>query len=48
MLGRDVLDAFGVAADERIAGFVHLGTAGTKPADRERPDLAAIVSHYGQ
>lgn len=45
---RDVLDAFGVAADERIAGFVHLGTADTKPADRERPDLAAIVSHYGQ
>jgi nitroreductase len=45
---RDVLDAFGIAADERIAGFVHLGTADTKPADRERPDLAAIVSHYGQ
>lgn len=44
---RAVLDAFGLAAGERIAGFVHLGTAQARPADRERPALSAIVSHYG-
>lgn len=44
---RAVLDAFGLAAGERIAGFVHLGTAQARPTDRERPALSAIVSHYG-
>ena len=43
---RKVLDAFGLAPDERIAGFVHLGKADGRPADRERPDLAAIVSRF--
>lgn len=44
---RDVLDAFGLGAEERIAGFVHLGTPASVPADRERPILSDIVSHYG-
>ncbi|KPF71680.1 NAD(P)H nitroreductase [Bosea sp. AAP35] len=44
---RSVLASFGLAAEERIAGFIHLGTATAVPADRERPVLAAIVSHYG-
>jgi nitroreductase len=44
---RAVLASFGLAADERIAGFVHIGTATTTPADRERPALAAVVSHFG-
>jgi nitroreductase len=44
---RDVLDAFGLAPDERIAGFIHLGTADGRPADRERPELSAIVSRFG-
>lgn len=44
---RSVLTAFGLEAEERIAGFIHLGTAGSVPADRERPVLADIVSHYG-
>jgi nitroreductase len=44
---RKVLDAFGLAPDERVAGFVHLGKADGRPADRERPDLAAIVSRFG-
>lgn len=43
---RKVLDAFGLEPDERIAGFVHLGRAEGRPADRERPDLAAIVSRF--
>lgn len=44
---RSVLTAFGLEAEERIAGFIHLGTASSVPPDRERPVLADIVSHYG-
>jgi nitroreductase len=44
---RAVLTSFGLSAEERIAGFVHIGTAETVPADRERPNLADIVTHYG-
>lgn len=44
---RDVLDAFGLEADERIAGFIHLGSADGRPADRERPELSTIVSRFG-
>jgi nitroreductase len=42
-----VTTSFGVKADERIAGFIHIGTATAVPADRERPALAAVVSHFG-
>ena len=44
---RAVLTSFGLAADERVAGFVHIGTSTAAPADRERPVLADIVSHFG-
>jgi nitroreductase len=44
---RRVLDKLGVAPNERIAGFVHIGRAAKPPDDRERPSLAAIVSYYG-
>jgi nitroreductase len=42
-----VLSAFGLGAEERIAGFIHIGTAETAPADRERPALADVVSRFG-
>jgi nitroreductase len=41
---RRVLDALGLAPEERIAGFVHIGTAQEKPAERARPALADIVT----
>ncbi len=44
---RGVLDALGLQPNEKIAGFVHVGTRDTLPADRERPALSAIVQHYG-
>ena len=44
---RSVLSTFGLSETERMAGFIHLGTPGSVPADRERPVLAQIVSHYG-
>ncbi len=43
---RDVLDKLGLGPNERIAGFVHIGTPVKPPEDRERPALSAIVTHY--
>ncbi|WP_134495399.1 nitroreductase family protein [Microvirga pakistanensis] len=43
---RRVLDALGLAPNERIAGFVHIGTAREKPTDRDRPNLADIVTRF--
>ena len=37
----------GLADNERIAGFVHIGTAKSRQPDRDRPSLDAIVSHWG-
>ena len=36
--------ALGLAEDERIAGFVHIGCATITPEDRPRPALADIVT----
>lgn len=38
--------AMKLADNERIAGFVYIGTAAAKPDERERPDLATIVTHW--
>lgn len=43
---RRVLGALGVHADERIAGFVHIGTPARPPEDRDRPKLESIVTRY--
>jgi nitroreductase len=43
---RRVLDGLGLAPNERIAGFVHIGRP-VKPAeDRPRPPLSEIVTRY--
>ena len=36
----------GLAADERIAGFIHIGTPKERQADRARPALAEVVTRY--
>lgn len=43
---RRVLDALGLEADERIAGFVHLGTPRETHPDRPRPVLDDILTRY--
>ena len=43
---RAVLDGLGLAAGERIAGFVHIGTPLKPPEDRDRPKLDTIVMRY--
>ena len=37
------LDEFGCSKAEFIAGFIHIGDEQVVPADRDRPDLQAIV-----
>ena len=36
------------AANERIAGFVHIGRPAKPPEDRERPPLETIVTDYSR
>ncbi|HVX98495.1 MAG TPA: nitroreductase [Pseudorhodoplanes sp.] len=43
---RRTLAAFGLGAHEKIAGFIHIGTAAKPPEDRPRPALADIVTRY--
>jgi nitroreductase len=43
---RDVLDRLGLRPDEKIAGFIHIGTP-TKPnEDRPRPALGDLVTRF--
>jgi nitroreductase len=42
----DVLARFGLGAQERIAGFVHIGRCAAPREDRERPALAEIVTRF--
>jgi nitroreductase len=43
---RAVLAALGLAENERIAGFVHIGRPGGPPEDRPRPRLDAIATRF--
>ena len=42
----EVRRALGLADNERIVGFVHIGTAIERIADRQRPDAAARLSDW--
>jgi nitroreductase len=43
---RDVLAALGVTPEEKIAGFIHIGTKQRANDDRPRPALADIVTRF--
>jgi nitroreductase len=43
---RRVLDKLGLAPQERIAGFVHIGKVARPPEDRARPALSDIVTRF--
>jgi nitroreductase len=43
---RDALDALGLKADERFAGFIHIGTPSKPSEDRPRPVLSDIVTRF--
>ena len=44
---RTVLDRLGLAPNEKIAGFLHIGRNATARDDRPRPALADIVTTFG-
>jgi nitroreductase len=41
-----VRSALKLAGNEKVAGFIYLGTARERPEERERPDLAKIASRW--
>ncbi len=43
---RDVLDGLGLKADEKLAGFIHIGTSSKPSEDRPRPALTDIVTRF--
>ena len=43
---RDVLYGLGLKADERLAGFIHVGTPSKPNEDRPRPVLSDIVTRF--
>ena len=43
---RRVLEVLGVGAQERVAGFIHIGSPARPPEDRPRPALGEIVTRY--
>jgi len=43
---RTALDALGLAPDEKMAGFVHIGRSTRPVEDRDRPKLADIVTRF--
>lgn len=40
-------EALGLSENERIAGFIYVGTPAERPEERERPALADIVTRWG-
>ncbi|MCT8973151.1 nitroreductase family protein [Microbaculum marinisediminis] len=42
----DVATLLAVEANERIAGFVYIGTPAEPPSERDRPDLSKIVTEW--
>jgi len=44
---RRIMNVLGLRESERVAGFVHIGTAAERPDDRPRPALDDVVLRYG-
>jgi nitroreductase len=42
----DALAALGVRAEEKVAGFIHIGTAQERPPDRTRPVLDELITGW--
>ena len=43
---RDVLQTIGLNADEKVAGFIYIGTAIGELSDRPRPDHKALITRW--
>lgn len=42
----EFLTHLGLSKDERIAGFIYIGTAGKEPAERGRPDIKELTQKW--
>lgn len=42
-----IASTLGLGAQERIAGYIYIGTARENPKERGRPDMASIISRFG-
>jgi nitroreductase len=42
----EAMAALGVRPEEKVAGFVHIGTARERPPDRPRPHLDDLITHW--
>lgn len=42
----EFLAHLGLSKDERIAGFIYIGTAGKEPAERGRPDIKELTQKW--
>ncbi|CAD7053991.1 nitroreductase [Pseudorhizobium endolithicum] len=45
---RRALDALGVGENEKVAGFIHIGSPQLAVPDRPRPELSSIVTYAGE
>lgn len=45
---KEVHPLLGIKPGEKVAGFIHIGTAMVPPTERARPELADIVSFAGE
>jgi nitroreductase len=43
---RDVLDGLGLKPEEKLAGFIHIGSVSKASEDRPRPALSDIVTRF--
>lgn len=43
-----VLNALGLEAEEKVAGFIYMGTAAQAPTERPRPEFDDVVSVWSQ
>lgn len=43
---RDALARFGLSEEERVAGFVYIGSAKEDPRERQRPDVGSLISRF--
>ncbi len=45
-LNQAAQQAIGLGPKEFIAGYLYIGSSDEEPSDRQRPDLAAVVTHW--
>lgn len=43
---QQIADALGLSENERVAGFIYIGTATETPEERDRPNLADITTRW--